>query len=230
MVSEKLSTAPYDMVRASAWAGELDEAQFCAILPTLVERTVPTGGYVCRKGEPVEQWIGVVDGLVKLANTSREGRSATFAGLRAGAWFGEGSLLKNEPRRYDAIALRDTLVVTMPRATYEHLCETSLTFNRYLVRQLNERCAQFIAMLENERLLDRDARVAHNLSVLFNAQQYPRPDLHIEISQAEIGNLSGLSRQHVNKALHALERQGLLDVDYRGITIRDLAGLQNYGV
>ena len=229
MATETISSAVHDMVRASLWARELDEAQLLALVPTLVEREIHTGGYVCRKGEPVDYWIGVVDGLVKLSTTSREGRSATFAGLRAGAWFGEGSLLKTEPRRYDAIALCETLVVCMPRATFERLCETSLAFNRHLVRELNARCGQFIAMLENERLLDRDARVAHNLSALFNAQQYPRPDLHIEISQAEIGNLSGLSRQHVNKALHALERQGLLDVDYRGITIRDLAGLQNYG-
>lgn len=229
MAIETLSSALLQMVRVSVWARALDDGQLHAVLASLVDRRVPAGGYLCRRGEPVDHWFGVVEGLVKLANTSRDGRCATFAGIRAGAWFGEGSLLKNEPRRYDAIALRDTRVAGVPRATFESLCETSIAFNRFLTRQLNERCSQFIAMLENERLRDRDARVAHNLSVLFNAQLYPPPDMHIEISQAEIGHLSGLSRQHVNKALHALERRGLLDVDYRGITIRDLAGLQDYG-
>jgi CRP-like cAMP-binding protein len=224
-----LSSAAHRMVRASRWAHELNDEQLLRVVPAIVERRVPAGGYVCRKGEAVEHWTGIVDGLVKLANTSREGRSATFAGFPSGVWFGEGSILKRQPRRYDAIALRDTVVACLPRAVFEWLCETSLAFNRFLVHQLNERCWQFVEMLENERLLDRDARVAHNLWMLLNAQVYPNRDLHIEISQAEIGNLSGLSRQHVNKALHVLEREGLLHVDYGGVTIRDPAALENYG-
>ena len=39
---------------------------------------------------------------------SRGGKATTFTGMTAGAWFGEGSVLKNEPRRYDVVALRDT--------------------------------------------------------------------------------------------------------------------------
>lgn len=229
MVSQTLTSPLHEMVLACPWARELDEEQLQSVLGSIVEKRIPAGGYVCRKGEPVEFWIGIVEGLVKLGNTSRAGRSASFAGLRAGEWFGEGSVLKQQARRYDGIALCETVLACMPRATFLRLTETNLGFNRFLVGQLVERCWQFISMLENERLLDRDARVAHNLSALFNAQPNAAPDLHIEISQAEIGNLSGLSRQHVNKALHALERQGLLHVDYRGVTICDLAGLQNYG-
>lgn len=148
--------------------------------------------------------------------------------MAAGGWFGEGSMLKSEPRRYDAIALRATRVACMSRATFNWLCEVSIPFNQFLVNQINERCGQFIAMLQADRLLDRDARVAHCLWVLFNPYLYPGVGPHIEISQEEIGHLSGLSRQHVNKALHLLEDRGLLRVDYRGITITDLVGLGSF--
>jgi CRP/FNR family cyclic AMP-dependent transcriptional regulator len=47
----------------------------------------------------------------------------------------------------------------------------------------------------------------------------------LQISQEEIGNLVGLSRQRVNRALKLLEDAGLLRVDYGGITVRDVGGL-----
>jgi CRP/FNR family cyclic AMP-dependent transcriptional regulator len=47
----------------------------------------------------------------------------------------------------------------------------------------------------------------------------------LQISQEEIGNLVGLSRQRVNRALKLLEDAGLLQVDYGGIRVRDVGGL-----
>ncbi len=87
------------------------------------ERRFAAGQYVCRKGEPVEHWIGIVEGLVKMASLSPSGKLTTFTGLPAGAWFGEGSLLKDEPRRYDVIALRASRVALMPRATFNALLD-----------------------------------------------------------------------------------------------------------
>ena len=69
---------------------------------------------MCRKGEAVEAWVGVVDGLVKMANVSADGKPTSFVGVGSGGWFGEGSLLKDEPRRYDIVALRESAVAYMP--------------------------------------------------------------------------------------------------------------------
>jgi CRP-like cAMP-binding protein len=61
----------------------------------------------------------------------------------------------------------------MPRATFERLLDTNIGFNRFLLMQLNERLAQFIALVERERLLEPDARVARSLAALFNPVLYP---------------------------------------------------------
>lgn len=195
---------------------------------TLV-RAVPAGGYACRKGEPVGHWIGVIEGLVKLGTVSPQGKAATLTGVPAGGWFGEGSLLKSEPRRYDAIALRDTRIALMPRATFYYLLDSSIGFNRFLLQQLNERLAQFIAMLEYERLLQPDARVARCLAWLFNPFLYPRVGQRLQVSQEEIGYLSGVSRQRVNQALRVLEEAKLLETGYGGVTVLDVEGLSRYG-
>jgi DNA-binding GntR family transcriptional regulator len=51
----------------------------------------------------------------------------------------------------------------------------------------------------------------------------------VQISQEEIGYLSGVSRQRVNQALHVLESARLLKVEYGGLTILDLEGLRTFG-
>jgi CRP-like cAMP-binding protein len=116
----------------------------------------------------------------------------------------------------------------MPRATFMALLDESVPFNRHLIVQLNERLGQFIAMVEHDRLLGPDARLARSLAALFNPVLYPGNGPTLPISQEEMGQLVGLSRQRVNQALNALERAGLLRADYGSITVVDLPGLRRY--
>jgi len=216
------------MLERSVWAAPLDEAQRDRVRREAVLREVPANGLVCRKGEPVDAWIGVVEGLVKISSVSFEGKLVTFTGVPAGGWFGEGSLLKDEPRRYDVIALRDSLIAYLPRATFHWLLDTSIAFNRFVLLQLNERLGQFIGTVESERLLGPDARVARCIAQLFNPLLYPGSHAQLKLSQIEIGYLTGLSRQRANQALQTLEGLGLIRVEYGGITVADLAGLSRY--
>ena len=218
-----------ELLDGSLWAQQLDADTRREVAAELTERKVPAGGYVCRNGEPVEHWVGVIEGLLKLSNVSASGKPVTLAGVPAFGWFGEGSLLKHEPRRYDAVALRESRVALMPRMTFQRLLDRSIPFNRFLLTQLNERLAQFIAMLEYERLLGTDARVARCIAGLFNPILYPGLGSHVAVSQEEIGFLSGVSRQRVNKALQVLDSQGLLRVEYGGLRILDLEGLRKFG-
>jgi CRP/FNR family cyclic AMP-dependent transcriptional regulator len=215
-----------DLLSKSSWMHQLSAAEKRTVTNALIVRSADAGGYVCRRGEAAEHWFGIIEGTVKLSSESQGGRAVTFTCVTAGGWFGEGSLLKDEARRYDAIALRDTRAACLPRATFHWLLHTSMTFNRFLVNHLNERLGQIIAMLEFDRTLDRDTRVRRCLSGLYNPQLYPGTDPHLDISQEEIAHLCGLSRQQVNQALHSLEAQGWLRVNSRGITVTDLPGLR----
>jgi CRP-like cAMP-binding protein len=160
---------------------------------------------------------------------SRTGKAVTLAGVRAGGWFGEGTILKDEPRQYDLVALRDTGMALMNRSTFLWLFENSVAFNRFLVRQFNERLGQFIALVEYDRMLDAPGRLARSIGWLFNPVLYRDLGMHLEISQEELGLLSGMSRQIANKSLKLLESKGLLRIEHRGVTVLDLARLSRYG-
>ena len=214
------------LLAGSSWMRSLDAAQQGRVRAEIVERAVPAEAFVCQKGEAVEAWIGVIDGLVKISSVSLDGKAVSFTGVPSGGWFGEGSLLKPEPRRYDGVALRDSRIAYMPRRTFQWLLDTSIEFNRFLLLQSNERLGQFIGALEHERLLGPEARVARCLAQLFNRLLYPRADNQLEISQREVGFLTGLSRQRVNQALKSLQERNLLRVEYGRIVVLELDGLE----
>lgn len=207
------------------WSSELTGPELERARRGTVERSYSKGSYVCHRGDRVDAWIGVVEGLIKLGTTSETGKDVTLAGLRTGGWFGEGSVLKDEPRQYDLAVLRDTRLAFMNRATFLWLFENSVGFNRFLVRQFNERLGQFIALVEYDRTLNATARLARSIAWLLNPVLYPQADSYLEISQEEIGLLSGISRPAANEALKTLEARGLIKLERMGIAVRDLPGL-----
>jgi CRP-like cAMP-binding protein len=214
---------------AAAWFRVLDREQQMRVERDLTVQQVAAGSIIERKGELAQAWIGVLAGLVKVSVGNAEGKVASLTGVPAGGWIGEGSLLKNEVRKYDIVALRDSVVARLPGATFDWLLDTSIPFNRYLLHQLNERVAQFIGKAEYDRLLDPDARVARCLAELFNPLLYPGMGMRLTITQEEVGYLARVSRQRANQALRKLEEAGLLNVEYGAVRVLDLDGLKQYG-
>lgn len=213
----------------AAWSKDLLPEEVDKARRGIVERTYGKGAYICHQGDRFDCWAGMVSGLVKLSTVSDNGKQVSLAGLAAGAWFGEGSILKNEARRYDLVALRETRLALMDLATFNWLLEHSVGFNRFLVHQFNERLGQFIGQVENDRMLDATGRVARALASIFNPRLNPGVGKHIAITQEEIGLLSGLSRQVTNQSLKVLEGAGVLQAERGGIVIRDWSDLQKYG-
>ncbi len=217
------------MQDTAAWFHVLDHDQQQRVLNDITVTSYPEGALIERKGQQAHAWLGIFSGLVKVSVGTADGKMASLTGVPAGGWIGEGSLLKREARKYDVVALRDSTIIRLPEITFNWLLDNSISFNRYLLHQLNERVAQFIGKAENDRLLAPDARVARCIAELFNPLLYPSKDMRIDITQEEIGYLARISRQRTNKALRALEQAGLLRIEYGAVKILDLDGLKNYG-
>jgi CRP/FNR family transcriptional regulator, cyclic AMP receptor protein len=215
--------------RIAAWSRALSEPEIEVARAGTMEKSYRANEVILARGDQFDYWTGVVAGLARVSITSRSGKVTSFIAVTPGAWFGEGSMLKNEVRPYDAVALRDTRLAMMDRATFSTLFDNSIGFNHFLVRQFNERLGQFIALLECRRTLNATARLAGCIGWLFNPILYPGAKPHLEITQEEIGALSGLSRQNANQCLKELERQGLLRLEYGSMTIVNLEGLRRYG-
>ncbi len=209
------------------WLRLLSVAERARALAELQVGDALPGDYVCRVGKPVTLWFGVVSGLLKMSSDDAQGVSMTFAGISPGGWFGEGTALKREPYRYNILALRKSVVAGLPIDSFHWLLDHSIAFNRFIMNQLNERLAQFIAGHEIARMNNPDLQVARSLAALFNAQLYPGVGEVLAITQQELAYLVGLSRQRVNLALQELQRRDCIRIEYGGLRVLQLAQLRS---
>ncbi len=222
-------TADY-LKRIAVWSRELMSARSRLARAGIVEKIVPgqTNSSVMR-GDHFEYWTGVVTGLVRMGSVSRGGKAMSFTGLTAGAWFGEGTVLKNEARRYDVVALRDTRLALMDRAPSSGCYENSVAFNRFLVRSAQRA----------SRPVHRPARIwpdagCHRApGALDRVAVQPDP---VSGPDPPSGDHAGGNRRAVRHlpakrqpCLKTLEKEGLLRLEYGGVTILDLERLRSYG-
>jgi CRP/FNR family transcriptional regulator, cyclic AMP receptor protein len=216
-------------LREASWAKGLSEEQYQRVDLEIVESKFAAGSIVSAEGQPAENWIGVVEGMVKVDTIAPDGKTTTFIGVSKGGWLGEGSLLKRELRPYEVVALRDSHIAFMPFSTFDWLFRSSLPFNHFLVRQLNARLGQFVEVVESIRMQNSLSQVALCISQLFNPQLGTVETSKLEISQDEIASLCGLSRPRTNIVLRELQDRGLIRTHYGGIQVIDIGGLRGLG-
>ena len=210
-------------ISAQPWFGSIPtnlQKQLCSEVSVMQG---DKGAVMLAAGSRVEGWHAVLAGLVMLQSPASKKRSSAFIGVPDGEWFGEGSAMKPEPRRYNVVALRPTNLLCLPLPLFATLRETSLAFNQFLVLHLNMRLGQAMTIIEAGRTQSTEHRVALYLSRLFW-----RSTRRLNLTQDEIGQLAGLSRQTVNKVLHLMEGQGIVSLDFGRVAIVDDGALNAF--
>jgi CRP-like cAMP-binding protein len=224
---QRARSATPEELREIPWLQNLEPTGRARAENEIIVSEAMPGDYICRVGRPVTYWFGLVDGLLKMSNDDSQGPVMTFTGVAPGGWFGEGTALKREKYRYNIQALRKSVVAGLPVDSFHWLLDNSIGFNRFVMRQLNERLGQFIAAREIDRISNPDVRVARSLAALFNPELYPGVGHMLRITQQELAYLVGLSRQRVNEALSMLQSRGAIRIEYGGVRVLDLSALRS---
>lgn len=210
----------YSFLRSQPWFSSLPARRQSEIQSSVSVTYGERGETILHANATVGGWYAVLDGLVKLESHSVHGRPSTFLGVPSGDWFGEGSALKDEPRRYDVIALRESRVLCLPMTEFSRLHRESISFNHFLVAHLNLRLGQAMSIIEAGRIRSPEQRVAIYLTRTFWPGQR-----RVHLSQEELGHLVGLARQTVNRVLKSLEAEGLVSLRFGRIDLVDEARL-----
>jgi CRP-like cAMP-binding protein len=222
---QDVSRPATQFLRGQRWFAELEPDTQARIADRVFTIQGSKGDVMLRSGEAVDGWYAVLSGLVKLQSQLSRGRRQGYLGIPGGEWFGEGSVMKDEPRRYDVIALRDSELLCLPRAEFAELRAANLKFNQAIAELLNMRLGQAMLIIETFRLRTPEQRVAIYLSrVLWHG---PRK---LSLSQEELGILVGLSRQSINQVLKTLEHQGLVSLDFGRVSIVNEQGLMDFAM
>lgn len=215
-----------DLLEQAPWYPRISAAAQAQVRGDIVERSIAIGDSLGRQGEQQRWWFGVLEGLLKWSINAADGRTVTLGGQSVGSWFGEGTLLRGQPRDADLIALRHSRVALIPYETFDWLRRSEPDFNEFVLLQINERLHWFMGNYAAHRLLATERLIARALVGLVHPLLNPRGERYLMISQEELSNLASVSRQRCNLSLVALQRDGIVQLDYGAIRILDLNALQ----
>ncbi len=205
-------------------AGEIDSL----ISYARVER-YPAGREIFAKGSPGQSLMAVLRGSIKISSLSNEGKEIVFGIINAGEIFGEIAVLDGEERSADATAMTDCELLVLNRRDFLRVLENRADLCMILLRILCRRLRQTSEQVEDVMFRHLESRVAKALlqlaeSVGLHGLQSTSVELHL--SQRELGNMAGGSRESVNKILQNWHRQGLIDLGKASVLIRDLERLK----
>lgn len=200
----------------AALSSELQEAMVNE--STLVH--LRRGEMLYRRGDHPNSMYGVVSGALKLSTLRSDGKEAVLAVIETAVWFAESSLVNDAPRPHDAIAMRDTEVLTLPRTSFNALMK-KLEFAQAISLLLASRVRLLYGALEAATLSSVQVRIVHRLLMLAHGDAAIEPDIRprIPVSQEALSMMLGITRQTLGIELKLLEEQGAIRIGYRYIDI-----------
>jgi CRP-like cAMP-binding protein len=183
-------------------------------------------------GHPREQVYLGLYGRTKLARISRDGREVTLAILEAGELFGESALVLVGKRETLAETLTSVLLLTLRARVLQLTIERNPKILLRITRTIARRRLLVENRLEDVAFRSVPARLARTLLQLvknYGVEQGSGYRLELRLTQAEIGNLIGSTRETTNHFLNEFRRGGLIQITQHCIDILEPAKLETLG-
>ena len=209
--------------------GKLSTGEIDALIGYTRVEQYPAGREIFAKGSPGQSLMAVLRGSIKISSLSSEGKEVFFNIINAGEIFGEIAVLDGEERSADATVMTDCELLVLNRRDFLHLLENRADLCMIMMRILCQRLRQTSEQVEDVMFRHLESRLAKRLlhlaeSVGLHGLQSTSVELHV--SQKELGNMAGGSRESVNKILQNWHRQGLIDLGKASVLIRDIEALR----
>ena len=213
-----------DVVRKAPLFTALADDSATALKARMVEVRVSKGQVLFNEGDSGDRLYIVTDGKIKLGIKSIDGRENLLAVLGPGEMFGELSLFDPSPRTATATALTDAKLLGLGQEDLNLWLAEHPEVAKHLLRALAQRLRRTWEAVGDLVFSDVPGRVAKALSEL--AQKFgTRNDdgLHVahDLTQEELAQLVGASRETVNKALADFATRGWVRLEARAVVILD---------
>lgn len=218
-----------DRLRSAALFAALDDDAAAALRASMVEVRLAKGEVLFNEGEPGEKLYVIETGKVKLGHTAPDGRESLIAVLGSGEMLGELSLFDPGPRTATAVAITATKVLSMGHEALlpwlvgrPDLAVALLAALARRLRRTNEALADLV-------FSDVPGRVAKALLELGSKFGEPGAEgmvVNHDLTQEELAQLVGASRETVNKALADFSQRGWIRIEQRSVTLLDVDRLE----
>lgn len=211
------------LARAGIFQG-VDPSAVSALISEMETVKFPKGSTIFDEGEPGDRLYIIVEGKVKLARHAPDGRENLLSVMGPSDMFGELSIFDPGPRTSSAICVTDVVVATMDSTMLRAWIDAHPEISQQLLRVLARRLRRTNASLADLIFTDVPGRVAKTLLQLanrFGTHEGGALRVNHDLTQEEIAQLVGASRETVNKALATFAHRGWIRLEGKSVLIVD---------
>jgi CRP/FNR family cyclic AMP-dependent transcriptional regulator len=212
-----------DDLRRVPLFSDLSEGDLVRFAEVTREREYPRNSVILFEDDPGDSLYIVSTGQVKVVLIGEDGREVILSVLNDGDFFGEMSLIDDEPRSAHVIAMKDSRLLVLRRDDFQQQINQHPSIAVKLLKVLVQRLRRADAKIGGLVLLDVNGRVAKLLLDL--ADEGGGPRITRKLTHHTIAQMIGSSRETVSRAMRELSDRGLVDVTRREITIKNRDGL-----
>jgi len=202
---------------------DLSEGELVRFADVTREREYPRNSVILFEDDPGDSLYIVSSGQVKVVLIGEDGREVILSVLSDGDFFGEMSLIDDEPRSAHVIAMKDSRLLVLRRDDFQQQLHQHPSIAVKLLKVLVQRLRRADSKIGGLVLLDVNGRVAKLLLDL--ADESGGPKITRKLTHHTIAQMIGSSRETVSRAMRELSDRGLVDVTRREITIKNRDGL-----
>ncbi|MBA3744037.1 Crp/Fnr family transcriptional regulator [Sporichthya sp.] len=217
-----------DVIRKAPLFSALDDEAAEALKRSMAEVNLGRGQVLFREGDSGDKLYVVADGKVKLGRTSPDGRENLLAILGPGEMFGELSLFDPGPRTATATAVTDVQIYALGHADLTGWVSGRPEVALSLLKQISSRLRRTNEVIGDLVFSDVPGRVAKallDLSSRFGVESEEGVHVGHDLTQEELAQLVGASRETVNKALADFAGRGWIRLEARAVVLLDLERL-----
>ncbi len=229
-MGSKVPLVPIDqeVIRKAPLFTALDDAASASLLANMVSVKIPKGTILFAEGDGGDQLYVIAEGKLKLGTSSGDGRENLLSILGPGEMFGELSLFDPGPRTSTATAVTDAKLLSLGQEKLLPWLAENPKVSLQLLASLAQRLRRTNEAVGDLVFSDVPGRVAKALIDLgerFGKKTDEGLFVHHDLTQEELAQLVGASRETVNKALADFAGRNWLKLDGRAVLITDFERL-----
>ena len=214
-----------EVVRRAPLFTALDEAAAVSLRASMDAVKIAKGSILFKEGDDGEHLYIIIDGKLKLGTSSGDGRENLLSILGPGEMFGELSLFDPGPRTSTATAVTDAKLLSLSHEKVIPWLRQNPEVSLQLLTRLSQRLRRTNEAVGDLVFSDVPGRVAKALIDLGDRFGKTTPEgllVNHDLTQEELAQLVGASRETVNKALADFAGRGWLKLDGRSVLIADV--------
>ena len=205
---------------------DLDVEAFEQLCRYAKHATLKRGATIFSRGDPGNSLIAVISGTVKISISSPDGRSAILNLIGSGEIFGEVAVLDGQARTADAIANTNCEIFVIDRREFLPFVRSQPALAMKFIELLCTRLRWTSDQVEQVILQDLPGRLASALIGLTERHKAVQGGRSIAVTQQEISEMVGMSRESINKQLRAWATRNWVRLEHGAIVVLDVGSLQ----